>query len=78
MRQRAHRRVRHAVTTTTSLSELAQAALRANWRGAATAAVGLWRTWRDRLREYYDSRTGAGLAARGFSWSALVADLASA
>ena len=30
-----------------------------------------------RLREYYDSRTGAGLA-RGFSWSALVADLASA
>lgn len=30
------------------------------------------------LREYYDSRTGAGLAARGFSWSALVADLASA
>ena len=33
---------------------------------------------RDGLREYYDSRTGAGLAARGFSWSALVADLASA
>ena len=26
----------------------------------------------------YDPRTGAGLAARGFSWSALVADLASA
>jgi hypothetical protein len=33
---------------------------------------------RDGLREYYDSGTGAGLAARGFSWSALVADLASA
>jgi hypothetical protein len=33
---------------------------------------------RDGLRAYYDSRTGAGLAARGFSWSALVADLASA
>ena len=33
---------------------------------------------RDGLREYYDPRTGAGLAARGFSWSALVADLASA
>jgi hypothetical protein len=30
------------------------------------------------LREYYDPRTGTGLAARGFSWSALVADLASA
>jgi hypothetical protein len=33
---------------------------------------------RDGLREYYDPRTGAGLAARGFSWSALAADLASA
>jgi hypothetical protein len=33
---------------------------------------------RDGLREYYDPRTGRGLAARGFSWSALVADLASA
>ena len=33
---------------------------------------------RDGLREYYDPRTGGGLAARGFSWSALVADLASA
>jgi hypothetical protein len=30
------------------------------------------------LREYYDPRTGSGLAARGFSWSALVADLDSA
>jgi len=30
------------------------------------------------LREYYDPRTGAGLAAGDFSWSALVADLASA
>jgi hypothetical protein len=29
------------------------------------------------LREYYDPRTGAGLAARGFAMSALVADLAS-
>jgi glycogen debranching enzyme len=28
------------------------------------------------LREYYDPRTGRGLAARGFGWSALVADLA--
>jgi hypothetical protein len=28
------------------------------------------------LREYYDPRTGAGLAARGFAMSALVADLA--
>jgi glycogen debranching enzyme len=33
---------------------------------------------RDGLREYYDPRTGRGLAARGFSWSALVADLVSA
>ena len=33
---------------------------------------------RDGLREYYDPCTGRGLAARGFSWSALVADLASA
>jgi neutral trehalase len=33
---------------------------------------------RDGLREYYDPLTGRGLAARGFSWSALVADLASA
>ena len=32
----------------------------------------------DGLREYYDPLTGRGLAARGFSWSALVADLASA
>jgi glycogen debranching enzyme len=28
------------------------------------------------LREYYDPRTGRGLAARDFGWSALVADLA--
>jgi hypothetical protein len=28
------------------------------------------------LREYYDPRTGQGLAARGFSMSALVADMA--
>ena len=28
------------------------------------------------LREYYDPRTGRGLAARDFSWSALAADLA--
>jgi hypothetical protein len=33
---------------------------------------------RDGLREYYDPLTGRGLAARGFSWSALAADLASA
>ena len=33
---------------------------------------------RDGLREYYDPRTGRGLAARDFSWSALAADLASA
>jgi hypothetical protein len=31
---------------------------------------------RDGLREYYDPRTGRGLAARGFGWSALVAELA--
>jgi hypothetical protein len=30
------------------------------------------------LRAGYDGRTGAGSAARGFSWSALLADLASA
>jgi hypothetical protein len=30
---------------------------------------------RDGLREYYDPRTGRGLAARGFGWSALVAEL---
>jgi hypothetical protein len=28
------------------------------------------------LREYYDPRTGQGLAARGFAMSALIADLA--
>jgi hypothetical protein len=28
------------------------------------------------LREYYEPRTGRGLAARDFGWSALVADLA--
>jgi hypothetical protein len=27
------------------------------------------------LREYYDPRTGQGLAARGFAMSALVADM---
>jgi hypothetical protein len=31
---------------------------------------------REGLREYYDPRTGAGLGARDFAWSALVADLA--
>jgi hypothetical protein len=31
---------------------------------------------RDGLREYYDPRTGRGLAARGFGWSALAVDLA--
>ena len=41
--------------------------------GGMAAAVG-----RDGLREYYDPRTGRGLAARDFSWSALAADLASA
>ena len=45
-----------------------------------TGSPGAWPTpsRRDGLREYYDPRTGRGLAARGFSWSALVADLASA
>lgn len=32
---------------------------------------------RDGLREYYDPFTGDGLAARGFGWSALLAELAS-
>jgi hypothetical protein len=31
---------------------------------------------REGLREYYDPRTGAGLGAREFAWSALVAELA--
>lgn len=30
---------------------------------------------RDGFREYYDPRTGAGLAARGFGWSTLLIDL---
>jgi len=33
---------------------------------------------REGLREYYDPRTGAGLGARDFAWSALVAELAAA
>jgi hypothetical protein len=42
-------------------------------------ATGLVRAaLRGGLREYYDPRTGRGLAARGFGWSALVADLAEA
>ena len=31
---------------------------------------------REGLREYYDPRTGAGLGASDFAWSALVAELA--
>jgi hypothetical protein len=31
---------------------------------------------REGLREYYDPRTGAGLGAEDFAWSALVAELA--
>ncbi len=31
---------------------------------------------RDGLREYYDPRSGQGLAARGFAMSALIADMA--
>jgi len=31
---------------------------------------------REGLREYYDPRTGKGLGARDFAWSALIADLA--
>jgi mannosylglycerate hydrolase MGH1-like protein len=31
---------------------------------------------REGLREYYDPRTGAGLGARNFAWSALIAELA--
>jgi glycogen debranching enzyme len=31
---------------------------------------------REGLREYYDPRTGAGLGARNFAWSSLVAELA--
>ena len=31
---------------------------------------------REGLREYYDPRTGKGLGARDFAWSALVAELA--
>jgi len=33
---------------------------------------------REGLREYYDPRTGAGLGARDFAWSALAAELAAA
>ena len=31
---------------------------------------------REGLREYYDPRDGAGLGAKDFAWSALVAELA--
>jgi hypothetical protein len=31
---------------------------------------------REGLREYYDPRTGAGLGAKDFAWSALIAELA--
>ena len=31
---------------------------------------------REGLREYYDPRTGQGLGAKDFAWSALVAELA--
>ncbi len=31
---------------------------------------------REGLREYYDPRTGKGLGAKDFAWSALVAELA--
>ncbi len=31
---------------------------------------------REGLREYYDPRTGKGLGAKGFAWSALIAELA--
>ena len=31
---------------------------------------------REGLREYYDPRTGAGLGAHDFAWSALIAELA--
>ena len=30
---------------------------------------------REGLREYYDPRTGAGLGAKDFAWSALIAEL---
>ncbi|UTI67130.1 hypothetical protein NBH00_07015 [Paraconexibacter antarcticus] len=38
-------------------------------RGHVTAAL------RDGLREYYDPRDGAGMAARDFGWSALLVDM---
>ena len=31
---------------------------------------------REGLREYYDPRTGTGLGAKDFAWSALIAELA--
>jgi hypothetical protein len=31
---------------------------------------------REGLREYYDPRTGRGLGAKDFAWSALVAEMA--
>jgi glycogen debranching enzyme len=40
-------------------------------RGHVAAAL------RDGLREYYDPRDGAGMAARGFGWSALLVDMVS-
>jgi hypothetical protein len=33
---------------------------------------------REGLREYYDPRTGKGLGAKDFAWSALIAELAEA
>jgi hypothetical protein len=52
------------------LSRLGYEAEAARLAGGVIGAVE-----REGLREYYDPRTGAGLGARDFAWSALVAEL---
>ena len=42
--------------------------------GNEEASIAL--TQRSGFREYYDPRTGEGFGAEGFSWSALVLDMA--
>jgi hypothetical protein len=53
---------------------------RLGYDGAAERLAGgvIGAVEREGLREYYDPRTGAGLGARDFAWSALITELAAA